>query len=89
MVSTESQTHALPASPISHRVGTPPSERGSATNCTCPDIFQLADGNFAVIGTNRTEELRSQLPADAGIAPYENLVVISRETLMAAVKDLS
>jgi hypothetical protein len=58
------------------------------TNCTCPDIFELADGNFAVVGTDRTEELRDQLPADAGVASYERVVVITRETFLAAAKDL-
>jgi hypothetical protein len=80
---------ALPASPILRRVGQPPAARGSVTNCTCPDIFELADGNFAVIGTDRTAELKGQLPSDAGVAPYERIVVISRPTLMAAVNDLA
>ncbi len=80
----------LPRSPILRRVGTPPAERAACnTSCTCPDIFELEDGNFAVVGTNRTAELRGSLPADAGIAPYEELVVITRETLLAAVKDLA
>ena len=79
---------ALPASKISRRLGLSPAARGSATNCTCPDIFELVDGNIAVIGTNRTEELRDELPADAGVAPYESVVVITRETLLAALKDL-
>lgn len=79
---------ALPASPIRRRVGLSPKARGSATNCTCPDIFELDDGNFAVIGTNRTTEMRNVLPEDAGVASYEGIVVITRETLLAAVRDL-
>jgi hypothetical protein len=62
--------------------------RGSATNCTCPDIFELEDGNFAIVGTDRTTELRGRLPDDAGVAPYEKIVVITRDTLLAAAKDL-
>ncbi len=31
----------------------------------------------------------NQLPPDAGVATYERIVVITRETLMAAWKDLS
>jgi hypothetical protein len=80
---------ALPASMVRRRVGLSPAERGSATNCTCPDVFELADGNFAVVGTNRTREMRDALPPDAGVAPYEDIVVITRETLLAAVKDLT
>jgi hypothetical protein len=79
---------SLPASSIRRRVGLPPWARGSATEYTCPDIFELADGNFAVVGTDRTEELRPQLPPDAGVAPYERIVVITRQTLLAAEKDL-
>ena len=79
---------ALAASPIRRRVGLSPAARGSSTDCTCPDIFELADGNFAVIGTDRTDEYGDRLPADAGVAPYERVVVITRDTLLAAVKDL-
>ncbi len=80
---------ALPASPIRRRVGLSPAQRGSATNCTCPDIFELADGNFAVVGTDRTSELLDGLPADAAVASYESIVVITLDTLLAAAKDLS
>lgn len=80
---------ALPSSPVLRRVGVPPAARGSATSCTCPDIFELADGNFAVVGTDRTGEMRDLLPSDAGVASYEKIVVITRETLMAAIKDLA
>ncbi|GIF23780.1 hypothetical protein Ate02nite_65100 [Paractinoplanes tereljensis] len=78
----------MPAASISRRVGLPPSARGSATNCTCPDVFELQDGNFAVVGTDRTAELVGQLPEDAGVASYERIVVITRDTLLAAAKDL-
>ncbi|GGL13247.1 hypothetical protein [Mangrovihabitans endophyticus] len=80
---------ALAPSPIFRRWGTTPAERGSATNCTCPDVFELQDGNFAIIGTDRTEELRDGLPADAGVASYERIVVIPRDTFLAAAKELA
>ena len=79
---------SLSAAPIKRRVGLSPSARGSATNCTCPDIFELADGNFAIVGTDRTAELVPVLPGDAGVAPYEKIVVIDRHTFISAVKDL-
>lgn len=79
---------SLPAAAISRRMGIPPSIRGSATDCSCPDIFELEDGNVAVIGTDRTTELRDHLPPDAGVAPYERIVIITRETFLAAAKDL-
>jgi hypothetical protein len=88
-VTSAAPAAALSASRVVRRVGLPPAARGSATGCTCPDIFELADGNFAVVGTDRTAEMRTGLPADAGVAPYESIVVITRETPMAAVKDLT
>ncbi|MEU8233749.1 hypothetical protein AB0C12_29545 [Actinoplanes sp. NPDC048967] len=73
---------------IIRRLGVPPSERGSATNGTCPDIFELSDGNFAVIGTDMTTELAGELPSDAAVAGYERIVMVSRATLVAARKDI-
>ncbi|MET0493436.1 MAG: hypothetical protein ABW000_09945 [Actinoplanes sp.] len=73
---------------IRRRLGSTPKERGSATNGTCPDIFELSDGNFAVIGTEMTAELQAKLPLDAGVAPYERIVMVSRETFIAARQDI-
>ncbi|MFF8640519.1 MULTISPECIES: hypothetical protein [unclassified Streptomyces] len=73
---------------IVRRIGASPRERGSATGQTCPDIFELSDGNFAVIGTDRTEALDGKLPADAARAAYERIVVISRDTLIRAKVDI-
>ncbi|UJV40173.1 hypothetical protein CVT30_10205 [Streptomyces sp. AMCC400023] len=73
---------------IVRRIGASPRERGSAAGQTCPDIFELQDGNFAVIGTDRTEKLDPELPADASRADYERIVVISRETLIRAKSDI-
>jgi hypothetical protein len=73
---------------ITRRLGATPQERGSVNNCSCPDIFELADGRFAVIGTDLTSELDGLLPSDAGRADYERIVVITRETLLRAKVDI-
>ncbi|MBQ1000034.1 hypothetical protein KBY32_26140 [Streptomyces sp. RK62] len=70
------------------RIGVPPSHRGSTGGGNCPDIFELADGNFAVIGREATDALDSDLPADASRADYERIVVITRETLIRAKADI-
>jgi hypothetical protein len=75
-------------SQIIRRIGTPPSARGSATGANCPDIFELSDGRFAVIGTDVTAELDAELPTDASRADYERIVVISRETLIHAKSEI-
>lgn len=70
------------------RIGASPRERGSASGQTCPDIFELSDGDFAVIGTEATAVLDSELPADAARAEDERIVIISRETLLRARADI-
>ncbi|MEW2529577.1 hypothetical protein [Streptomyces sp. NPDC047071] len=73
---------------ILRRIGASPRERGSASGQTCPDIFELSNGDFAVIGTEMTAVLDGGLPADAARADYEGIVVISRETLIRAKADI-
>lgn len=77
-----------PFGQIGRRLGSTPRERGSLDNGTCPDIFELTDGRYAIIGTDATAELEGLLPADAGRASYERIVVISRETLLHAKGDI-
>lgn len=55
---------------------------------SCPDIFELSDGRFAVIGTEATQELDPELPSDAARADYERIVIVSRETLVRAKADI-
>jgi hypothetical protein len=58
------------------------------TGDTCPDIFELSDGNFAVIGTEATAVLDGELPSDAARADHERIVIVSRETLIRAKADI-
>jgi hypothetical protein len=73
---------------IVRRIGASPRERGSMSGETCPDIFELSDGNFAVIGTEATAELDDLLPSDAARADHERIVIVSRETLVRAKTDI-
>lgn len=73
---------------VLRRLGTPPKERGSANSISCPDIFELVDGQIAVIGTDMTGELAGELPEGAVVAPYERVVVITRQTLLDARGDI-
>ncbi len=73
---------------IARRLGDPPKLRGSGSYETCPDIFELSDGRFAVIGTEATVDLDPLLPADAARADYERIVVIDRQTLVRAKRDI-
>ena len=48
----------------------------------CPDMWELDDGSFAVIGIERTAELLPHLPSSAGCGPDERIVVIPRSLLV-------
>lgn len=54
----------------------------------CPDIWELDNGDIAVIGRDLTADYESRLPADASIAADERLVVIPGVTLRAAKPDI-
>jgi len=54
----------------------------------CPDIFELSDGNFAIIGKEATKELLSKLPEDAGVSPGEVIITIPRFILANAKPDI-
>lgn len=49
----------------------------------CPDLWELADGDFAVIGADITT-FADQLPPTAGCAPHERMVKIPRRLLVQA-----
>jgi hypothetical protein len=74
---------------IERRLGVSPRVRNQClTEANCPDIFELDDGRFVIIGDDITATVESILPSDAGIGPNERAVVITRETLTAARSDI-
>lgn len=70
------------------RIGSTPQQRGSAGNCSCPDIFELPDGDFAVIG-KYAPGLIAGLPDDAGVGDGETIIRVPRRLLLDARKDIS
>ncbi|MEY9863396.1 hypothetical protein ABH935_009046 [Catenulispora sp. GAS73] len=73
---------------VARRLGPAPGERMDCTETSnCPDLFELTSGDFAVIGTD--VGMRLQLPPDAGCADTERVVVVPREVLLSALRDLS
>jgi len=68
---------------VVRRLGRSPVER-CASNVACPDLFELSDGRFAVIGIDMTDELAPLRPADAGVGPDERIIVVSRQVLIDA-----
>ena len=73
---------------IRRRLGTAPRDREACGQSgDCPDVFELESGDFAIIGQDVSGKL--VLPADAGRSEDERIVLVPREVLLAALRDLS
>ena len=61
-----------------------------ATNAgpECPDIWELENGDIAVIGRDLTASLGARLPEGVSISRDERLVVIPRSMIIAAKRDI-
>ncbi len=72
------------------RIGPDPHANGrkTAACANCPDIFELDNGDFAIIGINITGEAIGQLPPSASCGPDERIVRIPRDTLVMAKSDI-
>ena len=72
------------------RLGPDPHENGAkSVGCSgCPDIWQLENGDFAVIGIDITDAAAPKLPPTAGCGPDERIVRIPRKTLVLAKSDI-
>ncbi|MEU7525158.1 hypothetical protein AB0A74_05445 [Saccharothrix sp. NPDC042600] len=57
-------------------------------NGSCPDIWELDNGDVAVIGRDLTSAYHARLPEGVSIDPGESLVVIPRKTILAAKADI-
>ena len=71
------------------RLGPDPHANGAKTIAVqgCPDLFELASGDFAVIGVDITAEAH-RLPPSAGCGPDERIVFIPRQLLVGAKADI-
>jgi hypothetical protein len=80
---------ADPRARLMRRVGPAPSELGTTGGRDgCPDIWELDNGDFAVIGRDLTAVHAQGLPDDVVIGGGERLVIIPRVTLLAAKSHL-
>lgn len=55
----------------------------------CPDVLELADGDFAIIGLDITEVSAGRLPTDAACGSGERVVRIPRSVLLSAIPDIA
>lgn len=61
---------------------------GTAALSGCPDLFELSNGDFAIIGIRKTSELIGLLPESAGCGSDEEIVLVPREILINAKRDI-
>ena len=75
---------------ILRRIGPDPHANGQVTPACygCPDLFELDDGDFAVIGIDVTHEVIPHLPPSAGCGPDERIVRVPRRILVDAKSDI-
>ena len=73
------------------RLGSDPHANGlqSVALNGCPDLWELSDGDIAVIGIDITEACDGHLPATAGCGPDERIVRVPRNVILAAKRDLA
>lgn len=71
------------------RLGPDPHANGARTYACqgCPDIFELVDGDFAIIGSDITAAA-GNLPPSASCGPDERIIRIPRRTLVLAKPDI-
>ncbi|MDX3225569.1 hypothetical protein [Streptomyces sp. ME19-01-6] len=55
----------------------------------CPDIWELGNGDIAIVGRDLTEAYAARLPADVTIASDERLVIIPGSMLRSAKPDIT
>jgi hypothetical protein len=61
----------------------------SSSSSSCPDIWELDNGDFAMIGTDATEAYSRRLPDGVSLAVGERLVVLPGAIVRAAKSDIS
>jgi hypothetical protein len=50
---------------------------------TCPQFLEMADGDFAAVGADMTEEAIPAMPPGPGVGPGERVIRIPRHVLIA------
>lgn len=80
---------ADPTSTFKQRLGRSPQELGITSDSPdCPDIWEMSNGDVAVIGRDLTDSLGAKLPSGVSIGADERLVIIPRSMLIAAKRDI-
>jgi hypothetical protein len=80
---------ADPSAALVRRLGKSAIELGTTGGREgCPDIWELDNGDIAIIGRDLTESYTSRLPSGVTIGADERMVIIPRVMLVSAKKDI-
>lgn len=80
---------ADPSAAFSRRLGRSAQELNiSSSSSSCPDVWELDNGDFAMIGTDMTDEYAGRLPAGVSVAADERIVVLPRPTVVSVKADI-
>ncbi len=79
-----------PSARFARRLGKTAAELDkSRINDDCPEIWELDNGDVAVVGRDATERFRDRYPEGLTVGPDERLVVIPGVLLRSAKKDIA
>lgn len=75
---------------FTRRLGPDPHRNGAQTVALagCPDILEMADGSFAIIGIDITEQAKVAMFPTSSCGPDERVVKVPRELLVNAKADI-
>ncbi len=75
---------------FTRRLGKTAQELGDSRETPdCPDIWQLSNGDVAVVGRDATSAYASRVPVDMSIGDDERLVVLPGNMFRAAAQDIA
>lgn len=75
---------------LTRRIGPDPHADGRSTEnlAGCPDILELANGDFAIIGRDITDEAQAVMFPTASYRPDERVIQLPRRMLVGAKQDI-
>jgi hypothetical protein len=59
-----------------------------STGMQCPQILEMVDGDYAVVGTLITSEATKAMPPGPGVGPMEGVVKIPRKILIGVKSEI-
>ena len=75
---------------FTRRLGPDPHADGRQSSAAkgCPDVLEMANGDFAIIGIDITTEVEGQLAFGASCGPDERIIRVPRGILVGAKQDI-